>query len=440
MSGKNSMKTSSRWFGVLTLFAIVAISYIDRINISVLITDADFLQHIGLGRNDRASQGFLATSFMLGYGLSSFILTPFCAALFGVRKSLLWSLLTWAVVTATVPHFHGFVPLVFSRVLLGISEGPLFSLGYAYIKALFEGDERGKPNAFIGMGAGIGLALGYPVIGQLLATYRWDTSFYVLAIVNVAIGIPLVLAFIRMPEQKSADMMAPANIQQAIARIRDIVTGALHTRNLLTVTVIASASLAYLWGTSNWLPTYFKQVRDFSLVQMGWLASLPQYAVVIAVLMGGILFDRLNRQSAPLVFATTTFLVACSMLLAISVDDRYVAVYAFIAANFFWGLQGPAIPAIVQQYSSPGHTASAYGVVNGTASLVAGLMPTLMGGVISAFASSGTGTVESARSAASSGFFMGFAVLIGSQVVACIFWSVLWNRGRTLITPKITAA
>ncbi|WP_028227375.1 MFS transporter [Paraburkholderia ferrariae] len=433
------MKTSFRWYGVLTLFVVVAISYIDRINISVLITDADFLQHIGLGRNDRASQGFLATSFMLGYGLSSFILTPFCAALFGVRRSLLCSLAMWAVVTATVPHFHGFVPLVISRVLLGISEGPLFSLGYAYIKAQFEGDERGKPNAFIGMGAGIGLALGYPVIGQLLVSYRWDTSFYVLAVVNIVLGIPLVLAFIKMPEQSRADTMAPVSIQQAASRIKEIVVGALHTHNLLIVTVIASASLAYLWGTSNWLPAYFKQVRGFSLVQMGWLASLPQYAVVVAALLGGILYDRLNRQNAPLVFAMTTLLVACSMLLAISTDDRYVAVCAFIAANFFWGLQGPAIPAIVQQHSLPGHTASAYGVVNGTASLIAGLMPALMGGVISAFTSSSTGIAGSPQTVAS-GFFMGFAVLIGSQVVACVFWGMLWSRGRTLVTQNITAA
>jgi hypothetical protein len=39
---------SLRWWGVVTLFVIVAISYVDRINISVLITDHDFLSHIGL--------------------------------------------------------------------------------------------------------------------------------------------------------------------------------------------------------------------------------------------------------------------------------------------------------------------------------------------------------------------------------------------------------
>ena len=34
------------------------------------------------------------------------------------------------------------------------------------------------------------------------------------------------------------------------------------------------------------LPAYLKEVRGFSLREMGWLASLPQYATVLAVLIG----------------------------------------------------------------------------------------------------------------------------------------------------------
>jgi hypothetical protein len=47
------MQSSSknlRWYGVVTLFVIVAISYVDRINIAVLITDAAFLDHVGIER------------------------------------------------------------------------------------------------------------------------------------------------------------------------------------------------------------------------------------------------------------------------------------------------------------------------------------------------------------------------------------------------------
>ena len=188
-----------RWYGVITLFVIVAISYVDRINIAVLITDKAFLEHVGLAADDRVSQGFLATAFMLGYGVSAFVLTPFCSALFGVRRSLIYGLILWGVVTWASPMFDSYGMLLASRILLGVSEGPLFSLASAYIKAHFRSDENGKPNAFVNMGTGLGLAVGYPLVGYLLTQFAWDTSFHVLGIMNIVLGIPLVLAFVRMP-------------------------------------------------------------------------------------------------------------------------------------------------------------------------------------------------------------------------------------------------
>jgi len=115
--------------------------------------------------------------------------------------------------------------------------------------------------------------------------------------------------------------------------------------------------------------------------------------------------------------------VALSVLLAINVRDPYAAVYCLIAANFFWGLQSPAIPSTVQYCSRPENVGSAFGVVNGTASLVAGFMPAVMGSVITSV-SAGPG----ASGGAASGFFAGFSLLIGTQAVVCACGLVLWLR------------
>ena len=139
-----------RWYGVITLFVIVAISYVDRINIAVLITDRDFLAQVGLAADD--------------------------------RRSLVYGLILWGVVTWASPMFHSYGLLLASRVLLGASEGPLFSLASAYIKAHFRSDENGKPNAFVNMGTGLGLAVGYPLVGWLLAHFAWDTSFHAIGV------------------------------------------------------------------------------------------------------------------------------------------------------------------------------------------------------------------------------------------------------------------
>ncbi|MGB7195151.1 MAG: MFS transporter [Collimonas pratensis] len=420
------MKSNSgRWYGVITLFIVVAISYVDRINISVLITDPAFLNHIDIAKGDRASQGFLATAFMLGYGISAFILTPFCAALFGVRRSLIYGLIMWGVVTFMTPHFHGYGILLASRILLGVAEGPLFSLASSYIKAHFEGHENGKPNSFVNMGTGLGLALGYPIIGYMLVTFQWEMSFYLVGLLNIALGIPLVLAFVHMPKM-AAYAERPSSLGDAVVRAKEIINGALKTRHLLLITILTSAALAYLWGSSNWLPAYLKEARGFSIKEMGWLASLPQYALVLAVLLGGVIIDKIERRRVPFIFMAASLGVALSVLFAINVENPYWAAYSLIAANFFWGLLSPAIPSTVQYYSRPEHTASAFGVVNGTGSLVAGFMPALMGGVISAVAA-GSG----ASATAGAGFFAGFALLIGTQLVVFVCGVVLWLRQRT---------
>lgn len=429
-----------RWYGVITLFVIVAISYVDRINIAVLITDADFLKHVGLDPSDRVSQGLLATAFMLGYGVSAFVLTPFCSALFGVRRSLVYGLILWGVVTWASPMFHSYGLLLASRVLLGVSEGPLFSLASSYIKAHFKSDENGKPNALVNMGTGLGLAVGYPLVGYLLTQFDWDSSFHVLGVLNIVLGIPLVLAFVRMPPGHG-DGIKPSSLGDALSRVAGIVKGALHTRHLFLITLLTSAALAYLWGSSNWLPTYLREARGFSLREMGWIASLPQYATVLAVFTGGVLIDKLGRERVPFIFMGASAGVALSVLLAINARDPYMAATCLVAANFFWGLQSPAIPSTVQHCSRPEHTASAFGVTNGVGSLVAGFMPALMGGVISAVSHSGGAahtTVTAASSAA--GFFAGFALLIGTQVIVFACGFLLWWRERAQRTPAVSGS
>ncbi len=421
---------AARWYGVITLFIIVAISYVDRINLSVLITDPHFLAHIGLQRGDRASQGLLATAFMVGYGLSAFLFTPFCAALFGVRRSLVAGLVLWGTVTMISPWFSHYGTLLASRVLLGVSEGPLFSLASAYIKAHFESRENGTPNSFVNMGTGLGLALGYPLVGFLIQTYDWQASFHLLGLINLLLGIPLVLAFVHMPAAAVQARLRPHSPADALAKVGTMFRAALHTRHLLLITILTSAALAYLWGSSNWLPAYLKEARGFSLREMGWLASLPQYATVLAVLGGGLLIDRIERRHVPLIFLAASAGVAASVFLAINAVDGHLAAYCLIAANFFWGLQSPAIPSTVQYFARPEHVASAFGVVNGTGSLVAGLMPALMGAVIGSAGPSGSGA----------GFYAGFALLIGTQAVVFLCGAALLVKERAAPCPLASGA
>jgi len=409
-----------RWYGVISLFIIIAISYIDRINIAVLITDVDFLQHIGLGINDRASQGLLSTAFMLGYGISSFVLTPFCAALFGVRRSLVIGLCLWGVVTFVSPWMGSYGLLLSSRILLGVSEGPVFALASSYIKAHFASHENGKPSSITQMGTGLGLAIGFPLVSLLIHQFDWKTSFYALGLINIVLGLPLVLAFIHMPKIETG-LPKPKSLGEGVAQVGQIVRGALQTRHLWLIAIMSSAFLSYLWGSTNWLPSYFKQAHGVGLRELGWLSSLPQYATVIAVFIGGAIIDRVARRNVPLLFVGSGLGVALFVWIALQMPGSHSAAAFLVIANFCWGLASAGFPSTVQHFSRPEHVASAYGVTNGASALVAGLMPTIMGQVI---------TWTSAQSP-SGGFYAGFGVLIGTQLVVMLCGLILWRRERS---------
>lgn len=404
-----------RWYGIMTLFIIMAISFIDRINIAVLITDNNFLQHFGMQANDRAAQGFLATAFMLGYGISAFIFTPFCEALFGVRRSFIYGLIIWGIITFISPIMNNYGFLLFSRLLLGLSEGPVAALAITYIKAHFAGHENGKPNSFMNMGTGFGLAIGYPLVAYIILAFSWQTSFYILGIINICLGVPLVLAFIHMPEFSKKNQSI--NFIDAFVSVPNRIKQGLKTKHVILVMIMLSCSLGYFFGSASWLPTYLREARGFSTQEMGLLSSLPQWAVIVSVFTGGYIIDRIKREQVPLIFIFSSMGVALFITISIFIESRVAAIFCIVLANFCWGIMSPAFPSTVQYYSRPENTASAYGVINGTAALFSAFIPVLMGIIIENVTQISGSTI---------GFMSGFCVLVAAQLGVLIGGIILW--------------
>jgi hypothetical protein len=134
---------------------------------------------------------------------------------------------------------------------------------------------------------------------------------------------------------------------------------------------------------------------------------------LVSGFLGGLLLDRLPRRLLALPFVVGSAGTAVCVLLIAGTGSDTAAATALILAGGFWGLQGPAIPTLVQHCAPAGLVGSAYGVVNGVGNLVSAFMPMLMGVAIAA----GGGH----------GFGAGFALLAGAQAVTlvCGAWLLL---------------
>ena len=395
---------AARWQGVIALLLLIIISYVDRVNISVMILNPEFAAHFHLNEN-RMLQGMLMTCFLLGYGLSALILTPLIESRLNYRQGLLSSVAIWALVCAVSPLLGSLLGMLIARIVLGVAEGPLFSLKTRFISDSFAADEVGKPNAVTALGVSLGLAIGFPLVTWLMAHVGWMGSFYALALLNLLLGGGLIWRFLPAPV---------VNERRAKPGIIKTFTLAWRTPLLGWILVVEIATLSYLWGSSAWLPAWLRDEHHFSLQATGLLAAVPFLLSLGSKFLGGVLLDKMRPEQAPVLFIIGGLLTALSVLALMLSHQQAMLALFMLAANVFWGLQGAAIPAVVQHHAPREAVGSAYGIVNGIGNICAAFIPLLMGMVMKS-----AGSVSS-----------GFSVLVVSQLMTLCAGGVLLLRMR----------
>ncbi|HBC9238324.1 TPA: MFS transporter [Klebsiella oxytoca] len=395
---------AARWQGTIAILLLIIISYVDRVNISVMILNPEFAAHFHLNEN-RMLQGMLMTCFLLGYGLSALILTPLIESKLNYRQGLLSSVAIWALVCAVSPLLGSLLGMLIARIVLGVAEGPLFSLKTRFISDSFAADEVGKPNAVTALGVSLGLAAGFPLVTWLMAHVGWMGLFYALALLNLLLGGGLVWRFLPAPV---------VNERRARPGMITTLTLAWRTPLLGWILLVEIATLSYLWGSSAWLPAWLRDEHHFSLQATGLLAAVPFLLSLGSKFLGGVLLDKMRPEQAPVLFIIGGLLTALSVLALMLSHQQAMLALFMLAANVFWGLQGAAIPAVVQHHAPHEAVGSAYGIINGIGNICAAFIPLLMGMVMKS-----AGSVSS-----------GFSVLVVSQLITLCAGGMLLLRMR----------
>ncbi len=369
-----------------------------------MILNPEFAAHFHLNEN-RMLQGMLMTFFLLGYGLSALILTPLIESKLNYRQGLLSSVAIWALVCAVSPLLGSLLGMLIARIVLGVAEGPLFSLKTRFISDSFAADEVGKPNAVTALGVSLGLAAGFPLVTWLMAHVGWMGSFYALALLNLLLGGGLVWRFLPAPV---------VNERRARPGMITTLTLAWRTPLLGWILLVEIATLSYLWGSSAWLPAWLRDEHHFSLQATGLLAAVPFLLSLGSKFLGGVLLDKMRPEQAPVLFIIGGLLTALSVLALMLSHQQAMLALFMLAANVFWGLQGAAIPAVVQHHAPREAVGSAYGIINGIGNICAAFIPLLMGMVMKS-----AGSVSS-----------GFSVLVVSQLITLCAGGMLLLRMR----------
>lgn len=307
-----SLKTTRvRWFLVFWLFVLSAVSYLDRVNISIAggtIAEAYQLTNVQLGK--------VFSAMLVGYALFQTV-GGRLADRFGARRVLTFGVLWWGIftaVTALVPAYirgalYAFVAV---RFLLGAGEAVIYPAANQFIARWIPFRERGIANGWIFAGVGAGAGLTPLLITYFMTRYGWRSSFWVCAVIGFFAGAIWFLAARDTPaEHKLVSSSELAEIQSGLSLEPRRQPASRQPRMLLPWRSVVSSkevlalTISYFcygyvaWIFFSWFFIYLSQVRGLNLKASAFYSMLPFIAMSLGCLLGGTINDRLTRSYGP---------------------------------------------------------------------------------------------------------------------------------------------
>jgi MFS transporter, ACS family, glucarate transporter len=310
--------THVRWVLVFWLFVLSAVSYLDRVNISIAggsIADAYHLTDVQLGK--------VFSAMLVGYALFQ-TAGGRLADRFGPRIVLTAGVIWWGIFTAAtalVPANIAGALLLFIavRFLLGVGEAVIYPSANQFVARWIPVRERGIANGWIFAGVGAGAGLTPPLITYLIIDHGWRSSFWVCSIIGFAAGAVWFIIARDTPSQHrkvsaaelseiesgltlSPTIEKPLNrpVSQATEpRVLVSWKQVVRSKEVCAVTVSYFCYGYVAWIFFSWFYRYLAKVRGLDLKTSAVYSMLPFLAMLAACLVGGTLNDRLTKWKGP---------------------------------------------------------------------------------------------------------------------------------------------
>jgi MFS transporter, ACS family, glucarate transporter len=281
--------------------------------------------------------GLLSTAFLVGY---AFLQTPagWVADRWGPRRVLAGGVVWWGIftaITASVPLSlaSAFAILLLARFSLGVGEAVMYPGSSQFVARWVPTYERGFANGLIFAGVGVGSAASPPLVTYILIHHGWRYSFWMCALIGLAVGLVWFLASRDTPDQHllvSPSELATIRSGLTLGDSSGLDVGARfgatpptsesssgdpfavapsrNTKKSVPWAVILSnasvwaITLSYFcygyvaWIFFAWFFVYLARVRGMNLKASAFYGTLPFFAMAIGCALGGLLADYLTKR------------------------------------------------------------------------------------------------------------------------------------------------
>ncbi len=300
--------TRVRWRIIALLAVISALTYVDRLNLSIAgkyIQDEFALSTETMGR--------ILSAFIWGYALFQ-IPGGWIGDRYGPRGVLTFAIVWWSALTAAtgmaprLPLARMFgVAWSFAivRFTIGVGESAAFPNSNKIVAYWMGPAQRGMANSLWITGVGAGGTLTPIFIAWIMQHWGWRTSFYLCALSGVAVAAVWHLYATNRPEEHPGVNASELGLIHAGRVRRADDSGSMSPRQSATPwkQMLSSVSVwglilsyfcicypAYIYYT--WFFIYLVRVRGLTVTQGGLWGSAPFLAITLLAPLGGCVSDR----------------------------------------------------------------------------------------------------------------------------------------------------
>lgn len=394
-----------RYLILAMLFAVTTINYADRSTLSIAGDSMQKDLHISSGELGVLFSAF-SWSYLVAQLPGGWLLDRYGSKKVYGAAIFLWSLFT--MLQGAIGFFAGAaVVLLFAlRFVVGVAEAPSFPGNSRIVAAWFPTGERGFASALFNSAQYFATVAFAPLMGWLVTALGWEHVFTVVG----GAGVVLALVWTRVihpprshPRMTRAeldhisaggaliDMDAPTaeedmRAKEATSGRRNLrhVAALLRNRTLLGVFVGQYFINTITWFFLTWFPVYLVQERGMSILEAGFVSSLPALCGFVGGVLGGFLSDRLARRTsltaARKIPIVTGLLLSTGIIVCNYVTASWLVVVIMSLAFFGKGMG--ALGWAVMSDVSPQRIAGLAGGLFNTFGALAGIVTPLVIGYI----------------------------------------------------------
>ncbi|MBV9631911.1 MAG: MFS transporter [Xanthobacteraceae bacterium] len=346
--GKHQGASYGRWYILGLICLMYLITYLDRVNISTAAPAIS--QEFGF---NKITMGAIFSAFVWAYALFQ-VPGGWLNDRFGARTVLTSIVAYWSVMTAATAAATSGVSFIIVRFLFGAGEAGAFPGATRAMQLWYPRQERGLIQGLTHSASRLGAAIAPPIVVLIITTLGWRSVFYICGAVGFVWAVWWYLSYRNLPEEhglvNEAELreirgvdehgnINPPIMERSAANVPWGIL--LRSPNMWAIMCAYFTYVYCLYIFLSWLPSYLVEARHFTLLKVGFLASLPLFAGVIGDTAGGLATDWLLKRTGNTRFARRVVaivgLLGCAVFIvpAALTENAYTAVYCLTGAMFF---------------------------------------------------------------------------------------------------------